>query len=221
MRGVPRLEHLEDAGDDLVEGIVDEDDALLTRTSLVGEGDLAHLLRREVELLLDAVAALELGHDGVEEVAVDAVRHGPRLQEAPVAVPGRPPEVRLVGERLGELVVEADVDEGGHEAGHGDGRARADGEQEGAPRVAQAQPRLPLQLAERRRAMRCDGVVVERPVRHRRHGAEELRGEDEALGHVVPVRGHLLEAEPLEAQGHLVVGAGLGLWMGETRRSGS
>ena len=44
LRRVPRLEHLADAGDDLVEGVVDEDDALVAGARLVGEGDLAHLL---------------------------------------------------------------------------------------------------------------------------------------------------------------------------------
>ncbi len=64
-------------------------------------------------------------------------------------------------------------------------------------------------------------VVEQRPVGHGRHGAEELGGEDEALGHPVLVGGHLLESQSLEAQGPLIVGAGSALCMRETRRSGS
>ena len=67
-----------------------------------------------------------------------------------------------------------------------------------------------------------DRVVEQRAVGHGRHGAEQLGGEDEALRHLVLVGGHLLEAQALEAQGHLVVGAGLGLVdRRDTRRSGS
>ena len=76
--------------------------------------------------------------------------------------------------------------------------------------VAEAQAGLLLELVEGL-ADALDGVVVEGPVRQGRRGAEQLRAQDEPLGHVVTVRRHLLEPQALEAQGPLVVGAGLGL----------
>ena len=210
LRRVPRFEHLEHAGDELRERLVDEEHALLAGAALVGQGELAHLVGAEVELLLHPVAPLVLGHDRVEEVAVDAVGHRPGLQQPAVGVPGGPFEARPSRQRLRELVVEADVDERGHEARHGDGRARADRQQQRPHRVAQPYADLPLELRQGAADAR-DGVVVERPVRHGRQGAEELGGEHEPLRHVVAVGRHLLQAEALEPERHLVVGGGLGL----------
>ena len=140
---IPGAEHLAHAADHLAEGVVDEPDAQVPGAGLVVEGQLAHLLGREVQLAFDARAGLELGHDVVEEVPVDARGHGPGLQEAPVGVPGRPLEARLARQGLGQPVVESHVDEGGHEPRHGDGRSGPDGEREQPVRDRPAAARSP------------------------------------------------------------------------------
>ena len=76
--------------------------------------------------------------DVLEHAVVDAQHHvGIHLDEAAVAVVGEPLVARLGGQAFDGLVVEAEVEDGVHHAGHGRARARAHRDQQRRGRVAE------------------------------------------------------------------------------------
>ena len=70
------------------------------------------------------------------------------LDEAPIAVVGEASIAAHPREAIGRLVVEAQVEDGVHHAGHRRTGARADGDQQRVVRVAEAGARDPLDIGE-------------------------------------------------------------------------
>src|SRR5581483_8384612 len=94
------------------------------------ELDATRLLLR-LENDLEGVFFLALGLEAEDDVAV----HG---DEAAVGVVGEAGVARLAGETGGDLVVEAEVEDGVHHARHRDAGAGSHGHEEGALGVAEA-----------------------------------------------------------------------------------
>ena len=78
-----------------------------------------------------------LFQDFFKDAAGDAHGNvGEYLNEAAVGVEGRPTIVHLPSETFDYFVVDAEVQDGVHHAGHGDSGTGADGEEEGIVHVA-------------------------------------------------------------------------------------
>ena len=111
--------------------VVDED-------LLEGGDEVLEVVGVELGVELHALLGL-LGGDGVlEELAGDAHDDvGEHLDETTVGVVGEARVVRLLGEALDGVVVEAEVEDGVHHAGHGERRAGADGDEQRVLGVAE------------------------------------------------------------------------------------
>ena len=135
--GVPGIHGGEDGLHDLAEWVLFDMDLVFLEQIPVGEGDLAYLGFRELNLACHLIEVLEVRHPPVEFVTGDAVSHSPALKEAPVAVPCSPAHMRLAAQPFGNLIIHPDVKIGVHRSRHGDGRTGADGKKERVFRVAQ------------------------------------------------------------------------------------
>ena len=137
---------------------------------------------------------------------VDAEDDGAvHLDEAAVAVPGEAGVAAGFFEALDGGVVEAEVEDGVHHAGHGDAGAGADGDEEGLGGVAELQADVVLDLGEGGFDVgveRC-GVFVAVVVK----GGADLGGDGEARGDGEADGGHLGEVGALAAEQVLHVGA--------------
>jgi hypothetical protein len=72
------------------------------------------------------------------------------MNEPPIAVQGEPPVAALSGQALERLVVQAEVEDGVHHPGHGEFRARSDGNQKRIARIAELLSGNALELGQRR-----------------------------------------------------------------------
>ena len=99
---------------------------------------LLQVTRVQLGVLLDPPGGLDGLDLGLELVAFD-VQHGlaEHLQQPPVGVPGEPLVAGERGQALDRLVVEPDVQDGVHHAGHGEHGARTHRDQQRVARVTE------------------------------------------------------------------------------------
>lgn len=142
---VPGAEHELHAEQQLTIRIVDDLHPLLREEAPIAEGDVAHLVGGNLELLAHTQALLGVAHQGVEWSAREVVTHAPELQEAAVGVPRSPGASRPRRQARGNLLVDTDIEESVEHARHADGGARAHREQQRLAPVPEAQTRQALE----------------------------------------------------------------------------
>ena len=129
---IPGTEHGFDRAQELLLGIGGEvlaDFLLVLGFELVGK--LLQVLRRELHVLGDALLLLHLVNELLEVLLAhlhDDV--GVHLNKAAIAVPGPPGVAGLPDEHLDHILVESQIQNGVHHAGHGGPCAGADGDQQ-------------------------------------------------------------------------------------------
>ena len=158
-------------------------------------GDPLLLLHLVDELLKILLAHL---HDNV----------GVHLDEAAVAVPGPAGVVGLLGDDVHHLLVQAQVQDGVHHAGHGGPGAGADGDQQGVLQITELFPGDFLQLVDIFHDFGLDLVVDLLAVLIIL--GTGLGGDGEALGDGHADVGHLSQVGALAAQQVAHVGVALG-----------
>ena len=111
--------------------ILREGDAALARDDdLVVAGELGPVVGGEVGIGAEAALVLEIVEPLLEDALVDAEHDvGIHLDEAPVGIVGEAP-VGALRQRLDRLVVEAEIEDGIHHAGHGSAGAGANRDEE-------------------------------------------------------------------------------------------
>ena len=141
-----------------------------------------------------------LGGDGVlEQVGIDAEHDvGEHLDESAVGVPREAVVARLGDEALDGLVVEAEVQDGVHHAGHGERGAGAHRDQKRIARVSEPLAHAALEVGLGR------GDLVENPLGPHVAGTRvldaRLAGDSETRRHGQPDAGHLGKVRALAAQ---------------------
>ena len=129
---VPAAEDSLDGLDQLILGVLREGSALVVLVDLLeGADQLLQVLGSQVNVVLDALGFLHLIDLDLEQALRD--HHddvGEHLHEAAVAVVCETGVVGLLGQTLDCLVVQAEVQDGVHHAGHGLTCAGADGDQQ-------------------------------------------------------------------------------------------
>ena len=113
----------------------------------------------ELRIGLDPGALLRRGQSVLELLAVDAL-HGlaEHLDEAPPRVEGKALVLGQSSQALRGLVVEAQVEDGVHHAGHRELGARADADQQGVAWVSETLVRLLLEVRDRGRDLRPESL---------------------------------------------------------------
>ena len=151
-----------------------------------------------VEVALVALVRLELVEDVGEPVAVDVLdRLAEHLDEAAVGIPGEAIVAGLGRQAFDGLVVEPDVQDGLHHAGHGELRAGAHGDEQGVGGVAESPAHRLLDLAQMRSDLDVEGFGR---FAGGEVGAAGLGGDGEAWGNRQAERGHLGEIRALSTE---------------------
>ena len=148
--GVPGAEHGFDAHVHLGAGVLREVVAgLFLDDALEGFDEALEVLGVQLGVALHAARGLEVVEGVGEEVAVD-VEDGlaEHLDEAAVGVPRKALVTANGGEAEDRLIVEADVQDGFHHAGHGELGAASHGDEERVVRVAQVTTHLVFDAAQ-------------------------------------------------------------------------
>ena len=92
----------------------------------------------KISVVFMAIPGFLVLEDFLEDLMVQSHDDiGIHLNEAPVAVPGETGVAGIVAERLNRLVIQSEVEDRVHHAGHGRTRARADGQEERTGRAAE------------------------------------------------------------------------------------
>ena len=176
--------------------------------------DLAQGVGGEVGVLSNAAGLLLALKDGLEGILVevgltleaedDVAVHG---DEAAVGVVGEALIAGAASEALHGFVVEPEVEDGIHHAGHGDARAGTDGDEQGIPGVAEAgaHDRLDVGDAGAHLLIEAFGILAGVGV----VGAADIGGNSEAGGNGDAEAAHLGEARALATQQLAHVGAAL------------
>ena len=136
---IPGTENGLDGTDQLLLGVLRELLALLLKVDLLELLDeLLQVVGVQLNVLLDALALLH-SVDALLEEALAQLHDDVRvhLDEAAVAVVGKTGVVGLFGQTLNSLIVQAEVQDGVHHAGHGLARAGAHGHQQRVFHVAE------------------------------------------------------------------------------------
>ena len=135
----PGAEHGADGGHELdlrVGGELDARELLVE--DLEALDHLLHILGGEAGVVVNAALFLQLVHNGLELQAVVAHRDvGEHHDEAAIAVVSPADVAALGGQGGGDLVVDAEVQDGIHHAGHGGAGAGTDGDQQRVLLVAE------------------------------------------------------------------------------------
>ena len=218
--GVPGAEHRVDGELQLLDGILGKRLAdLLEVDALVDFAQFLEVFGREIGVFLGPVLGLDL-RDLHFEVVVGQPGGGAHdhvaehVEEASVAVPARARVVRLLNEAEHRLVVHAEVEDGVHHAGHGDGRAGAHGNQKRILRVAQLLAHQLLELGQLRQHLVPHagriGILVLAVVR------AGLGGHREARRHRQAGQRHVGQVRTLAAQDGLHAGIAFGVLLAET-----
>ena len=193
---------------------IDDELGILGRVDALGEDALERGDERlevcgiEFGVFLDALGVLGGRDCLLELVAVDAHDDvAEHLDEAAIAVPREAGVVGLLDEALDGAVVEAEVEDGVHHAGHGHRGARADGDQQRVIVVADLLPHALLEVGTEL------GDLVERAFRPRvvciRVLHAGLARNSETRGDGKADVGHLGKVGPLAAQHVFHVGVAL------------
>ena len=197
---VPRTEHRLDRLKELFLGVGGEVLAkllLVLRLELVGE--LLQVLRREFDVLRDALLLLHL----VDELFEVLLAHfhddvGEHLDESSVAVIRPAGVARLLGKRLHDFLVKAEVEDRVHHAGHGRARTRTDGDEERVLLIAELLAADLFHLVDVLHDLRLDpGVDLTTVLIVLRAG---FRRDREALGHGEADVRHLCKVCALAAE---------------------
>ena len=197
---VPGTEHGLDGLHELDLGVLGELHALLGLIELLEAlHQLLHVVGVQLHVLLDALLLLQVVDDLLKTLLGQLHHHvGEHLDEPAVGVVSETGVVGLGGKALHGHVVEAQVQDGVHHAGHGGPGAGADGDQQGVGGVAELLPGLLLQLGQVLHDLRLDlggdGAAIVVVL-----GAG-LGGDGEALGHGHTQVGHLGQVGALAAQ---------------------
>ena len=84
---------------------------------------------------------LVIVHQGLKILALHVVGHAPGLEEPPEVVPGEIFGFRVADDiLLHHLLIGADIVDGGHDPGHGNGGTGADRKQQGLVRRTEDEP---------------------------------------------------------------------------------
>ena len=158
-----------------------------------------HVLGVQLHVLLDALLGLDVVDDLLEALLAQLHHHvGEHLDEAAVGVVGKAGIVGVLGQALHHGVVEAQVEDGVHHAGHGGAGAGAHGNQQGVLGIAELLAADGLHLAQVLVDLGLD-VRVDLAAVVIILGAG-LGGDGEALGHGHAQIGHLSQVGALAAQ---------------------
>ena len=207
---VPGAEHGLDGTHQLLLGVRGE---VLTDLGLVLglelAGQLLQILGSQLHVLGDALLLLHL----VDELLEVLLAHlhddvGVHLDEAAVAVPGPAGVVGLLGHNLHDFLVQAQVQDGVHHAGHGGAGAGADGDQQRVLQIAELLAGDLLHLDDVLHNLSLDLVVDLLSVLIVL--STGLGGDSEALGNGQADIGHLGQVGALTAQQLTHVGVALG-----------
>ena len=130
---VPAAEDGLDSLDELILGVLGEGSALVVLIDLLeGADQFLQVVSSQVNVVLDALGFLHLIDLDLEQALRD--HHddvGEHLHEAAVAVVCETGVIGLLGQTLDSLIVQAEVQDGVHHAGHGLTCAGTDGDQQG------------------------------------------------------------------------------------------
>ena len=145
---VPRLEdRLHGAGELLARVLRERRARLFLVDLLVGDNEVAEVVRVQLDVLLGAAVGLEIGERGLEAVRVDALDHlAVHLDQAPVGVAGEAGVVGRAAEPFDGVVVQTEVEDRVHHPGHRDRGSRAHRDEQRVGGVAEA---LACRLLER------------------------------------------------------------------------
>ena len=197
---VPRTEDGLDSADQLLFGVLGELFALLLQVNLLEFLDqFLQVVGVQLNVLLHALALLH-GVDALLKEALAQLHDDVRvhLDEAAVAVVGKAGVVGLLGQAFNSLVVQAQVQDGVHHAGHGLTCAGTDGNQQGVLDGAEGLTSLLLKDAHVFEDVRLD-LIVDFAVVGVVLGAG-LGGDGEALWNRHTGVGHLGQAGALTTQ---------------------
>ena len=197
---IPGTENGLDGTDQLLLGILRELLALLLKVDLLELLDeLLQVVGVQLNVLLDALALLH-SVDALLEEALAQLHDDVRvhLDEAAVAVVGKTGVVGLFGQTLNSLIVQAEVQDGVHHAGHGLTCAGTDGNQQGVLDGAEGLTGLLLEDAHVFEDV-CLDLIVDLTVVSIVLGAG-LGGDGEALRNRHAGVGHLGQAGTLTTQ---------------------
>jgi len=172
-------------------------------------GQLLQVLCVQLHVLGDALLLLHLVDELLKVLLADFHDHvGVHLDEAAVAVPGPAGVAGLLGQDVHHGLVEAQVEDGVHHAGHGGPGAGADGDQQGVLGVAELLAGDALHLLHVLHDLGEDAAVDLLAVLIVLGAG--LGGDGEALGHGQADVGHLGQVGALAAQQLPHVGVALG-----------
>jgi len=210
---VPAAEDSLDSLDQLITGILGERLALVLLIDLLEDADqLFQVLSGQVHVVLDTLDLFHLIDLDLEQALRD--HHddvGEHLHETAIAVVCKAGVVGLLGQALNSLVVQAQVQDGVHHAGHGLTRAGTDGDQQGVCVIAKLLAGDLLQALDVLEDISSD-LIVDLTAVCIILGAG-LRGNGEALRHRHTGGSHLCQTGALAAQnvlhGGLVAAEGL------------
>ena len=210
---VPGAEDGLDGADQLLFGVLRELFALLLQVDLLELFDqFLQIVSVQLNVLGNALAFLH-GVDALLKEALAQLHDDVRvhLDEAAIAVISKTGVVGLLGQALNSLVVQAQVQDGVHHAGHGLTCAGTDGDQQGVLDGAEGLAGLLLQDAHVFEDVRFD-LIVDLAVVSVVLGAG-FGGDGEALRHRHAGVGHLSQASALAAKnvlhGGLVAAEGI------------
>ena len=207
---VPGAEHGFDGAHQLFLGVggeVGADLGLILGFELAGQ--LLQVVGGELHVLGDTLLLLHLVDELFKVLLAHLHDHvGVHLDEAAVAVPGPAGVAGLAGEDLHHVLVQAQVEDGIHHAGHGGPGAGADGDQQGIFLVAELLAGDFLHLDDILHDLRLDLVVDLLPVLVVL--GTRLGGDGKALGHGQADVGHLGQIGALAAQELAHIGVALG-----------
>ena len=197
---IPAAEHGLDRLDQLLVGILGEGTALVVLIDLLEDThQFLQVVGSQVGVGLVALGLLHLVDLHLEQALGDHHDHvREHLDETAVAVVGKAGVVGLLGQTLHGLIVQAQVQDGVHHAGHGLTCARTDRHQQGVGVVAEGLAGDLLQALDVLEDVSGD-LVVDLTAVGIVLGAG-LGGDGEALGHRHAGCGHLSQTGALAAQ---------------------
>src|SRR6266516_2076842 len=198
-RVVPGVEDSAHRTAELLAGVLRERPAGLLRTEVLERRDeLPEVVGGEIDVLLRPAFLLQLRERLLEAISVDTVHHSAvHLDQAPVGVLGEPFVSSRRRKPLDCFVVEPEVEDRVHHPGHRHRRARAHGNEQRLPRVAET---LPGPLLEGRDVLVDLGLEAFRQLPRAGVVTAGIRRDREAGRNRDPQTGHLREAGALASQ---------------------
>ena len=199
-RVIPAAEHGLDGLDELLVRVLREGLVLVVLVDLLEDGDkLLEIVGIQINVVRDALGGLHL----VDLFLEQALRHAhddvcKHLHKAAVAVVGKARVAGLLGQALNGRVVQAEVEDGVHHAGHGLTRPGAHGHQQGIFHVAELLAGDLLKTLDVRKDVRLDLRIDLTAVRIVLRAG--FRRDREALRHRHTGRCHLRQTGTLAAK---------------------